>query len=108
MRIFQQSSNPLKTARIRQFLFEGAKRLPTVAEFVPWLIHISLILFFWGLGDLIFQTDKTVFITTVVPILVCVCLYIYCVVESIRNPGNTTLSVIDPFERPVQHDVVEG
>jgi hypothetical protein len=86
MRVFQQSSKPLKTARIRQFLFEGAKRLPTVAEFVPWLIHISLILFFWGLCDLIFQIDKAVFITTVVPILVCICLYIYCVVESIRNP----------------------
>ena len=86
MRVFQQSSNPLKTARIRQFLFEGAKRLPTVAEFVPGLIHISLVLFFCGLGDLIFQIDKAVFITTLVPILVCACLYIYCVVESIRNP----------------------
>ena len=86
MRVFQQSSNPLKTARIRQFLFEGAKRLPAVADFVPGLIHISLILFFWGLGDLILQIDKAVFIATVVPILVCVCLYIYCVVESIRNP----------------------
>ncbi|KAI0276086.1 hypothetical protein BGY98DRAFT_919831, partial [Russula aff. rugulosa BPL654] len=58
MRVFQQSSNPLKTARIRQFLFEGAKRLPAVADFVPGLIHISLILFFWGLGDLILQIDK--------------------------------------------------
>jgi hypothetical protein len=86
MRVFQQSSNPLKTARIRQFLFEGAKRLPTVADFVPGLIHISLTLFFWGFGDLIFQIDKTVFITTMVPIIICVCLYIYCVVESIRNP----------------------
>jgi len=85
MCVFQQSSNPLKTARIRQFLFEGAERLPAVAEFVPGLIHISFILFFWGLGDLIFQTDRAVFITTVVPILICVCLYIYCVVESIRN-----------------------
>ncbi|KAF8492147.1 hypothetical protein F5888DRAFT_1731188 [Russula emetica] len=86
MRVFQQSSNPLKTARIRQVLFEGAKRLPTVAEFVPGLIHISLILFFWGFGDLIFQIDTAVFITTMVPILICVCLYIYCVFESIRNP----------------------
>jgi hypothetical protein len=86
MRVFQQSSNPLKTARIRQFLFEGANSLPTVAEFVPGLIHISLILFFWGFGDLIFQIDKAVFITTMAPILICVCLYIYCVVESIRNP----------------------
>jgi hypothetical protein len=57
-----------------------------VAEFVPWLIHISLILFFWGLVDFIFQIDKTVFVTIVVPILVCICLYLYCVIASIRNP----------------------
>jgi hypothetical protein len=44
MRIFQQSSNPLKTARIRLFLFEGAERLPVVADAVPGLIHVSLIL----------------------------------------------------------------
>ena len=86
MRVFQQSSNPLKTARIRQFLFEGAKSLPMVAEVVPGLIHISLILFFCGLGDLIFQIDKAVFISTVVPILICTCLYGCCVFASIRNP----------------------
>jgi hypothetical protein len=86
MRVFQQSSNPLKTARMRQFLYDGAKRLPTVAEFVPGLIHISLILFFGGLGDLVFQIDQTVFIATVAPIIFCVCLYIYCVVESIWHP----------------------
>ena len=86
MRVFQQSSNPLKTARMRQFLFEGLKRLPMVAEFVPGLIHISFILFFLGLCDSIFQIDKAIFITTVAPILACVCLYICCVVESIRNP----------------------
>jgi hypothetical protein len=46
MRIFQQSSNPFKTARIRLFLFEGAGRLPMVAEAFPGLIHVSVILFF--------------------------------------------------------------
>ena len=86
MRVFQQSSNPLKTARIRQYSFEGATRLPAVAEFVPGLIHISVILFFCGLCDLVYQIDEAVFITTVVPIGVCVCLYILCVVKSIRNP----------------------
>ena len=86
MRVFHQSSNPLKTARIRQYSFEGVTRLPAVAEFVPGLIHISVILFFCGLGDLVFQLDSAVFVTTVVPIGVCVCLYILCVVKSIRNP----------------------
>jgi hypothetical protein len=86
MRVFQQSRNPLKTARIRQFLLEGATFLPAVAEFIPGFFQISLILFVWGLGDLIFQIDKAVFITTVVPILVCFLLYIYGVLGSIRKP----------------------
>ena len=97
MRVFQQSSNPLKTARIRHFLFEGTKRLPTVADFVPGLIHVSLILFFCGFGDLIFQIDKTVFIATMIPIVICVCLYIYCVVESIRNPQSPYRTPLSGF-----------
>jgi hypothetical protein len=97
MRVFQQSRNPLKAARIQLFLFEGAERLPSVAEFVPGLIHISLILFLWGLCDIILYIDKTVFITAVVPILVCVCLYIYCVVESIRNPQSPYRTPFSPY-----------
>ena len=80
MRIFQQSSNPLKTARIRLFLFEGAERLPVVAEAIPGLVHVSLIFFFWGLGDIIMHIDTAVFIATVVPIGICACLYLYCVI----------------------------
>jgi hypothetical protein len=71
--------------------------LPSVAEFVPGLIHISLILFLWGLCDIILYIDKTVFITAVVPILVCVCLYIYCVVESIRNPQSPYRTPFSPY-----------
>ena len=97
MRVFQQSRNPLKAARIQLFLFEGAERLPSVAEFVPGLIHISLILFLWGLCDIVLYIDKTVFITAVVPILVCVCLYIYCVVESIRNPQSPYRTPFSPY-----------
>ena len=57
-----------------------------VAEAVPGLIHISVILFFWGLGDIILHIDKAVFVATVVPITVCVCLYLYCMVAPIWNP----------------------
>ena len=86
MRIFQHSNNPLKTARIRQFLFEGAESLPVLAEAVHGLIHISVILFFWGLGDVILQIDVAVFVGIVAPIAVCACLYLYCVVAPIWNP----------------------
>ena len=45
MRIFQQSRNPLMTARIRLFLSDGVQRLPSVAGSVPGLTHIFLIRF---------------------------------------------------------------
>jgi hypothetical protein len=54
MRVFQRSGNPLKTARIRLFLFEGVELLPVVAEAVPGLIHVSLFLFFLGLSEVIY------------------------------------------------------
>ena len=82
----RNSRNPLKTARIRLFLLENAKRLPVVAEAVPGLIHASLFLFFWGLGDLILHIDKPVFVATVAPLVACVFLYLYCVVAPIWNP----------------------
>ncbi|KAH9998787.1 hypothetical protein BJV77DRAFT_980551 [Russula vinacea] len=89
MRIFQQSSNPLKTARTRLFLFEGAERLPVVAEAVPGLIHVPLIIFFWGLGDTIMHIDTAVLIATVVPIGICACLYFYCAITPIWNPQSS-------------------
>ena len=86
MRIFTQPRKPLETARIRMFLFEHVERLPKVAEVVPGLIHFSLILFFWGIGDIILHIDKTIFITTVVPILVGAFFYLYCAFAPMRNP----------------------
>ncbi|KAH9998777.1 hypothetical protein BJV77DRAFT_712173 [Russula vinacea] len=98
MRIFQQSSKPLKTARIRLFLFEGTALLPAVAEAVPGLIHISLLLFLWGLCDIILQIDTAVFVATVVPIGVCACLYLICVVVPLWNPQ---LPYRTPFSDPI-------
>ena len=86
MHIFQQASNPLQVARFRAFLFEGSERLPVLAQVVLGLIHISLILFFLGLGDLILQIDSVIFVIIMVPITVCVCLYLYCIIAPIWNP----------------------
>ena len=96
MRIFQQPRNPLKAARIRLFLYEGASGLPLVAEIVPGLIHSSVLLFFCGLAILMFYIDKPVFILTLFSMLVCVCFYLYCVFAPIRNP-QSPLST--PFSR---------
>jgi hypothetical protein len=89
MRVFQRSSNPLKTSRIRLFLFEGVELLPVVAEAVPGLIHVSLFLFFLGLSDTILNINTTVGVTTVVPIVVCGFLYLYSVVKPLTNPQSS-------------------
>ena len=81
MHTFQQANNSLQIARFRLYLFEGSERLPILAEVVLGLIHFSLILFFWGLGDIILQIDTTIFVIILVPIIVCVGLYLYCTIN---------------------------
>jgi len=89
MGVFQRSSKPLKTARIRQFLFEGVEPLPAVASAVPWLIHVSLLLFFVGLGIAILTINRTVGLVTVIPIAICGTLYLLSVIVPLRNPQSS-------------------
>ena len=89
MGVFQRSSNPLKTARLRQFLFEGVGLLPVVAEAVPGLIHVSLFLFFVGLSDTILNINRTIGLTTVVPIGICGLLYVFGVIAPLINPQSS-------------------
>ena len=88
MHVFQRYSHPLKSARLRQYLYEGAEGwyMPVVAEFVPGLVHISLFMFFLGLGDSLFTINTTIGITTVVPIAVCSLLYIFCMFAPVLYP----------------------
>ncbi|KAH9009421.1 hypothetical protein EDB83DRAFT_2234863 [Lactarius deliciosus] len=62
MHVFQRYSNPLKSARLRQYLYEGAEGwyMPVVAESIPGLVHVSLFLFFVGLGDSLLNVNTTV------------------------------------------------
>ncbi|KAI9439335.1 hypothetical protein H4582DRAFT_2076034 [Lactarius indigo] len=78
MYVFQRYSNPLKIARLRQYLCEGAEGwyMPVVAESVPCIVHVSLFLFFLGLGDSLLAVHTTVAITTIVPITICGFLYV--------------------------------
>jgi len=50
--------------------------MPVLAESVPGLLHVSLFLFFLGLGDLVSASHK-VAITTITPIVICTVLYIF-------------------------------
>jgi hypothetical protein len=88
MHVFQRYSDPLKIARLRQYLHEGSERwyMPRVAEAVPGLLHISLFLFFAGLVDSLLNINTTVGLSAVVPIGIGVLLYIFTIIAPIIYP----------------------
>jgi hypothetical protein len=79
MHAFQRYNDPLKSARIRQYLYEGSEGwyMPVIAEAVPGLLHVSLSLFFVGLGDFVLNTNTTVSLSTIIPIGICGLFYIF-------------------------------
>jgi hypothetical protein len=97
MQVFQRYGNPLKGARLRQYLYEGAEGwyMLVVAESVPGLVHVSLFLFFLGLIDSLFSLNTTISITTIVPITICGLFYILSTFAPIldsQSPFQTPLS----------------
>ena len=100
MHVFQRYSNPLKSARLRQYLYEGSKGwyLPFAAEVVPGLLHVSLFLFFAGLCDFVLNINAAVGMSTTVPIGIIGLLYIFTMFAPIIYPQspykNTVSSLI--------------
>ncbi|KAF8486864.1 hypothetical protein DFH94DRAFT_687333 [Russula ochroleuca] len=97
MHIFQRYSDPLKSARIRQYLYEGSERwyMPIAAEAVPALLHVSLFLFFVGLVDSTLNINTTIGLTTIVPIGLCGLLYIFTTFAPViypQSPYQTSFS----------------
>jgi hypothetical protein len=88
MHVFQRYSDPLKSARLRQYLHEGCEKwyMPVVAEAVPGLLHISLFLFLVGLGDYILNINIKVGLYTAVPIGLSGLLYIFTMFASVIFP----------------------
>ena len=88
MHVFRRYSDPLKSARIRQYLHEGSERwyMPTAAEAVPGLLHVSLFLFFVGLAVDTLKINRTVGISTTVPVGLCGLLYIFTTFAPVIYP----------------------
>jgi hypothetical protein len=88
MHVFQRYSDPLKSSRLRQYLYEGCEGwyMPKVAEAVPGCLHVSLFLFFAGLSDSLFNINITVGIGAIAPIGICTLLYILITVMPIIYP----------------------
>ena len=88
MQVFQRYSDPLKSARIRQYLHEGSDGwyMPVMAESVPGLLHISLFLFFVGLGDFVMNINTTVGLNTTIPIGISGLMYIFTILAPVIYP----------------------
>ncbi len=88
MDIFQRYSDPLKCARIRQYLYEGLDGLymPSAAEVVPSLLHVSLFLFFVGLADYTLKINMTIGLSTTIPVGICGSLYILTTFAPVFHP----------------------
>ena len=86
LKVFQLYDHPLKTARFRQFYFEGAKGLPALAELVPELLSLSLFLFFVGLCNSMLSIHTAVGFSTIVPICYGGSFYLYATLARLWNP----------------------
>ena len=88
MHVFQRYGDPLKSARIRQYLHEGSDGwyMPVIAEAVPGVLHVSVFLFFVGLVDFVLKINTTVGLTTAAPIGICGLLYIFTTFAPVIYP----------------------
>ena len=91
MQVFQRYADPLKSARIRQYLYEGSDGwyMPIVAESVPGLLHTSLFLFFVGLGDFVMNINTTVGLSTTIPIGISRLMYIFTIFAPVIHPQSS-------------------
>src|SRR5260221_13041822 len=99
MHVFQRYSDPLKCARLRQYLHDGLEGwyMPVVAEAVPCFLHVSLFLFFAGLCDFVLNINTTVGISTTVPIAISGLVYIFAPSIPViypQSPYQNSFSVI--------------
>ena len=97
MHVFQRYSDLRKSARMRQYLYEGSEGwyMPIAGEAVPGLIHVSLFLFFVGLADSTLNINTTVGLSTTVPIGICGLLYIFTTFAPViypQSPYQTSFS----------------
>ena len=95
MHVFQRYGDPLKSARLRQYLYEGCEGwyMPMVAEAVPGVLHISRFLFFAGLCDSLRNINTNVALSTIVPIGISSLLYILITFVPIIYPQS-------PYQNP--------
>ena len=90
MHAFRQYSDPLKCARLRQYLHDGCEGwyMPAVAEAIPGLLHVSLFLFFVGLCDSVLRINTAIGLSTTVPVGIVGLLYIFTTFAPVIFPNS--------------------
>ncbi|KAG6907237.1 hypothetical protein DXG01_009812 [Tephrocybe rancida] len=95
-----RNTRPVEHARMRAFLFAGLEkwRFDTIIEFIPFLLHLSLFLFFVGLCVFMWAINRTV---AAIAIIVVFCFFtVY---------GLATISPIydlsSPYETPLSSPI---
>ena len=88
LQTLQRHTNPTKNARLRQDLFEQVSRwnILSISESAPSLLHVSLFLFFAGLGDYALNLDKEVASYTIPFMAYCGFIYIFFTLLPIIYP----------------------
>ena len=88
MHVFQRYGDSLKSSRLRQYLYEGFKDwfMPLVVKAVPGFLHISLFLFFMGLGTSLLNINTIVALSAIIPIGVSSLLYSFTTFAPIIYP----------------------
>ncbi|KAH9959213.1 hypothetical protein BC827DRAFT_520274 [Russula dissimulans] len=102
LRVAYPRLSPHKRARIRAFYSEGVVRLrvPYTVEALPALLHLSLFLFFAGLGVFLFSVHLTLFKVVMSWIGLCVVVYAYITFLPIvykDSPYSAPLSIFASF-----------
>ncbi|KAI0296963.1 hypothetical protein B0F90DRAFT_1617219, partial [Multifurca ochricompacta] len=96
MHVFQRYNHPLKRARIRHFLYEGAEGwyMAVVVDAIPALIHVSLFLFFLGLAEFLFKINTLTATTTTITIVICAILYLWTIIAPVHDAQS-------PYQSPL-------
>ena len=68
--------------------------MQVLADAVPMLMHSSLFLFFWGLGDSTLNLDTTIGVATIIPTVFCGMLYLNDVSARVVDPQSPNHSPI--------------
>ncbi|KAN0137371.1 hypothetical protein V8E53_004816 [Lactarius tabidus] len=99
LRLTHPRCSPHKRARIRAFFAEGVDRLhlPWTVEALPTLLHISVFLFFAGLGVYLFGVHKTVFSVVIAWVGLCVIVYAYVTFLPIRHKDSPYHAPLSTF-----------